>query len=225
MWILETPSAAVLLAKDMSKNQVSACVTCLELLVCCFLTLFCRKTWQGNATASSSILIQFPAVGARGVAFSVALGSWRIYQLETSSRREAIAVEKAVCVYAFSLSGWITGWMWQGICCRLAAPFMCSVLSNIGGTRLIFLAVLLFYFLKKWILSTQFLIESHHLISHVWSDLFLCCSLNEITTDSLHIASRQRSICRKSWGFFLWKSFEVLRLRLICQYLMMVSAT
>lgn len=101
MWILETPSAAVLLAKDMSKNQVSACVMCLELLVCCFLTLFCRKTWQGNATASSSILIQFPAVGARGVAFSVALGSWRIYQLETSSRREAIAVEKSslcVCV-------------------------------------------------------------------------------------------------------------------------------
>lgn len=101
MWILETPSAAVLLAKDISKNQVSACTMCWELLVCCFLTLFFRKTWQGNATTSSSILIQFPAVGAQGVAFSVAQGSCRIYQLEMTSRREAIAGEKSsLCVCA-----------------------------------------------------------------------------------------------------------------------------
>lgn len=47
-------------------------------------------------------------------------------------------------------------------------------------------------FFKKRILSIWLLIESHCLISHVWSDLFLCFLPNEITANSLFIESRHK---------------------------------
>lgn len=83
-----------------------------------------------------------------------------------------------------------------------------------------------FFFLKKQILSIWFLIESHCLISHVWSDLFLCFFLNEITANSLFIESKHRDPVVESQEitFFenLLKSSD---LAYIYQYFMIVSAT
>lgn len=187
---------------------------CQELLVLCCFVLFCWKTWQFNAPVSSAIfgtILQqweptlFPLVWHwRAAVFA---------SLKRPAEGRQQLKKSEVWVYVLSLSSWIMGWMWQCIYYRPAAPFMSSALSNICGTRLVFLAALIL-FLKKRILSTQFLIESRCLISNVWSDLFLCFSLNEITANSLFIVSRQRPSCRKSWGFFLCKSFEILRFSL-----------
>lgn len=80
-------------------------------------------------------------------------------------------------------------------------------------------------FLKKLILSTWFLIESHCLISYVWSDLFLCFSLNEITTNSLFKTSRQRPAVESHEVSFFESLLKSSDLAEIFQYRVIVSAT
>lgn len=145
------------------------------------------ERWQGKAMVSSAILDQilqqwepvlFPSVWHRAAAvFPMCNILWK--GVNNWRRMQPMCVLFVQLSHSLDVAVYLVE----------AGGFFHAFFSikHLRNKINIFSCSSIFFFLSTW-----FLVESHCLISHVWSDLFFCFFLNEITANSLFIESRHR---------------------------------